>query len=100
MKLERSGLSIPNATKTSDQEIARMKLKPGKGTKENILEKISISNDVQGLSVAELQQLAANCREVILNSVSQTGGHLASSLGAVDLTVALAKVFDFEKEYR
>ncbi|MCG8336812.1 MAG: 1-deoxy-D-xylulose-5-phosphate synthase [Proteobacteria bacterium] len=100
MKLERSGLSIPKtiSKKTSDQEIARMKLKAGKSAKKNILDKISESNDVQALTIAELQQLAANCREVILNSVSQTGGHLASSLGAVDLTVALAKVFDFEKD--
>ncbi len=75
-----------------------MKLIPGTGSKEKILDKIVTSNDVQGLSMAELQELAKNCREVILNSVSQTGGHLASSLGSVDLTVALAKVFDFEKD--
>ena len=49
MKLERSGLSIPKtiSKKTSDQEIARMKLKAGKSAKKNILDKISESNDVQ-----------------------------------------------------
>lgn len=63
-----------------------------------VLDKITDSLDVQGLSSAELQQLADDCRRTILKSVSQTGGHLASSLGAVELTVALAKVFDFEKD--
>ncbi|MBU2515449.1 1-deoxy-D-xylulose-5-phosphate synthase [bacterium] len=63
-----------------------------------MLEKIKCSDDVQQLSFADLQILADDCRKHILEVVSQSGGHLASSLGAVELTIALAKIFDFEKD--
>ncbi len=63
-----------------------------------MLDEIKDSNEIQSLSVSELKILAEECRNKILEVVGKTGGHLASSLGAVDLTVALAKVFDFEKD--
>lgn len=63
-----------------------------------MLEKINDCIDVQNLSASELKELAEDCRKWILESVSQSGGHLAASLGTVDLTVALAKVFDFERD--
>jgi 1-deoxy-D-xylulose-5-phosphate synthase len=75
-----------------------MKENPSVGTTANLLDRVTCCNDVQSLSLVELQELANDCRQAILKSVSQTGGHLASSLGSVELTVALAKVFDFERD--
>lgn len=60
----------------------------------SILEKINSSNDVKKLNGDEVAQLCAELRETIVNTVSQTGGHLASNLGTVELTVALHRVFD------
>ena len=59
-----------------------------------LLDKITIPNDLKGLTTAELEILAREIREFIINNVSETGGHLASSLGAVDLTLALHYVFN------
>ena len=50
------------------------------------------------LSLAQLERLAAEIRQFIIETVSQTGGHLAPSLGTVDLTVALHRVFDCPKD--
>ena len=60
----------------------------------NILPKISSSGDITALSEAEINQLCAELREEILQTVSKNGGHLASNLGAVELTVAIHRVFD------
>lgn len=57
------------------------------------LEKIKDPKDLKTLSIAQLQTLSGELREQILASVSQNGGHLASNLGAVELTVAFHKVF-------
>ncbi|MCE5193749.1 MAG: 1-deoxy-D-xylulose-5-phosphate synthase [Candidatus Cryosericum sp.] len=54
-----------------------------------ILEHVSSPADIRGMDVAELRQLAAECRQVILDTCSTNGGHLASNLGAVELTIAL-----------
>jgi 1-deoxy-D-xylulose-5-phosphate synthase len=54
--------------------------------------------DLKGLSVAQLKQLADEIRQFIIETVGRTGGHLASSLGVVDITLALHYVFDFEKD--
>jgi len=59
-----------------------------------ILERINEPGDLKGLSMEQLEQLAAEVRDLIVRTVSQTGGHLASSLGTVELTVALHAVFD------
>ena len=50
--------------------------------------------DLRTLSIAELQQLAEELRQFLIQSVSQTGGHLAAGLGTVELTLALHSVFD------
>jgi len=63
-----------------------------------VLEELKQSSDIQNLSVKNLEELAEDCRKQILDVISQTGGHLASSLGAIELTVALAKVFDLERD--
>jgi 1-deoxy-D-xylulose-5-phosphate synthase len=59
-----------------------------------LLESIASPADVRRLSRPELKQLAGELREFVLQSVSQTGGHLSSNLGTVELTIALHHVFD------
>lgn len=63
-----------------------------------MLEKINSPKDLKKLPVGSLQQLADEIRSFILSSVSRTGGHLASSLGVIELVVALHYVFDFKKD--
>jgi 1-deoxy-D-xylulose-5-phosphate synthase len=62
------------------------------------LDQLESSQEIKSFSNAQLTELAVDCRKRIIDVVSKTGGHLASSLGVVDLTVALAKIFDFEKD--
>jgi 1-deoxy-D-xylulose-5-phosphate synthase len=64
----------------------------------NILSSISSPADVQKLSLAELEQLATEIRARIIDVVSTNGGHLASNLGVVELTLALHRVFDFRRD--
>ncbi len=59
-----------------------------------MLENINYPSDIRKLSLRELDVLSQEIREFIVKSVSQTGGHLASSLGAVELTVALHYCFN------
>ncbi|MBL8341795.1 MAG: 1-deoxy-D-xylulose-5-phosphate synthase [Rubrivivax sp.] len=59
-----------------------------------LLGSIDSPADVRRLGRSQLGQLAAELREFVLNTVSQTGGHLGSNLGTVELTVALHYVFD------
>ena len=59
-----------------------------------ILEHISSPEDVKKLSEEEIRLLCDELRVFLVGSVSKTGGHLASNLGAVELTVALHRVFD------
>jgi 1-deoxy-D-xylulose-5-phosphate synthase len=63
-----------------------------------LLEKINGPADLNGLSVGELTQLAEEMREFITHSVSQTGGHLASNLGVIEMTIAMHRAFDFTKD--
>jgi len=60
----------------------------------SLLEKINSPADLKQLSRDKLPQLASEIREVIVEVVSQSGGHLASSLGAVELAIAIHYVFD------
>lgn len=63
-----------------------------------LLDMIHSPKDLDGLSVEELTQLAEEIRDFITNSVSQTGGHLASNLGVVEVTIAMHRAFDFSKD--
>ncbi len=63
-----------------------------------LLEQVNSPADIKKLSVPELQTLAEEIRQFILGSVSKTGGHLASNLGVVELTLALHYVFDFKED--
>jgi 1-deoxy-D-xylulose-5-phosphate synthase len=62
------------------------------------LDKVNSPNDLRILSTAQLNKLAAEIRDYITQSVSCTGGHLASNLGVVELTIAMHYVFDFSKD--
>lgn len=64
----------------------------------SLLEQIQTSADVKQLSRKELPGLAKEIRSRIIDVVSKTGGHLASSLGAVELTIAIHYVFDLPKD--
>ena len=66
--------------------------------KSEILEHISGPEDVKKLSQEECQHLCEELRAFLLASVSKTGGHLASNLGAVELTVAIHRVFDTARD--
>lgn len=60
-----------------------------------ILDKINSPEDVKALSPEDCDKLAGELREFIINTVAQTGGHLASNLGVIELTLALLRVFNF-----
>ena len=64
----------------------------------SILEKINASNDVKKLKSEELEPLCAEIRSFLIESLSRTGGHLASNLGTVELTVALHRVYDSSRD--
>eukprot|EP00321_Phaeocystis_globosa_P008801 CAMPEP_0118829298 /NCGR_PEP_ID=MMETSP1162-20130426/22906_1 /TAXON_ID=33656 /ORGANISM="Phaeocystis Sp, Strain CCMP2710" /LENGTH=727 /DNA_ID=CAMNT_0006760453 /DNA_START=21 /DNA_END=2204 /DNA_ORIENTATION=+ len=59
-----------------------------------LLDQVDTPSDMKGFSISELKQLSHELRWETINAVSQTGGHLGSSLGVVELTVALHYVFD------
>lgn len=59
-----------------------------------ILDKVSSPADLKGLDADQLEQLAAEIREFLIQKVSATGGHLGPNLGVVELTIAMHRVFD------
>ncbi len=63
-------------------------------TKKSLLESINVPSDLRQLSVEQLPQLCEELRQMIVKELSVNPGHLASSLGAVEITVALHYVFD------
>jgi 1-deoxy-D-xylulose-5-phosphate synthase len=63
-----------------------------------LLDTIRGPADLKALPAAELPKLCGELREFLLHSVQQTGGHLGSNLGVVELTVALHRVFDFQRD--
>ena len=63
-----------------------------------MLEKINSSEDVKKLNINQKKELAEEIRQYILKIVSENGGHLASNLGVVELTIALHSVFDLPKD--
>lgn len=60
----------------------------------SILSRIQSPRDLRTLSIQELKKLASEIRTTILKTTSQTGGHVSSNLGVVELTLALHRVFD------
>ncbi len=64
-----------------------------------LLESINDIKSLKKLSVEQLNSLSSEIREFLITSVSETGGHLASNLGVVDLTLALHYVFNSPKDH-
>jgi 1-deoxy-D-xylulose-5-phosphate synthase len=63
-----------------------------------LLDRIDNPSDLRGLTKEELEQLAAEIRQELVTTVSANGGHLASNLGVVELTIALHRVFDSPRD--
>ncbi|MBS7405360.1 MAG: 1-deoxy-D-xylulose-5-phosphate synthase, partial [Oxalobacter sp.] len=59
-----------------------------------LLDTINSPADLRKLKYSDLEELAAELREYIIQSVAKTGGHLSSNLGTVELAIALHYVFD------
>lgn len=65
---------------------------------ERVVERIDSPQDLRAFSEEELRQLAGEIRDLIISTLSKTGGHLASNLGVVELTIALHRVFDAPRD--
>ena len=63
-----------------------------------ILDRVNKPYDLKKLNLAEKEELAKEIREYILEIVYKNGGHLASNLGVVELTIALHSVFDLPQD--
>ena len=64
----------------------------------NILKSVNSPKDLKSLSERELEILSSEIRGFLIDNVSKTGGHLASNLGAVELTLAIHRIYDTEKD--
>ena len=62
------------------------------------IENINLPGDLKKIDIKEKERLSAEIRKEILNVVSNNGGHLASNLGVVELTIALHSVFNTPKD--
>jgi len=71
---------------------------PGRKRGPLLLDTINAPDDLRSLDEQQLDQLAAEIRTVIVDTVSRTGGHLGSNLGAVELTLALHRVFESPRD--
>ncbi len=65
---------------------------------EEILNSINSPDDIKKLSTKELYKLAKEIREFLIEKISKTGGHIASNLGVVELTLAIHSIFDSPKD--
>jgi len=63
-----------------------------------LLDDIKEPKDIENMSMDDLKELAKEIRRFLIQSVSKTGGHLASNLGIVELTLSLCRNFDFTKD--
>ena len=63
-----------------------------------MLERINKANDIKNLNWDELEVLAAEIRQFLVEKVSENGGHLASNLGVVELTMAMHMIYDLPKD--
>ena len=63
-----------------------------------MLERIQKENDIKELNPEELAELALEIREFLIEKISKNGGHLASNLGVVELTMAMHLVFELPRD--
>ena len=66
--------------------------------KYKILSKVNYPADIKNLDVPHLKILCSDIREYLIDTISEIGGHFGGGLGAVELTVAIHKVFDTPKD--
>ena len=64
----------------------------------DILDSVNLPQDLKKLNKVEKEELAKELRKLVIDTVSETGGHLASNLGVVELTIALLSTFDTPKD--
>ena len=64
----------------------------------DILDSVNLPQDLKKLNKAEKEKLAEELRKLVIDTVSETGGHLASNLGVVELTISLLSSFDVPKD--
>ena len=62
------------------------------------LYKMNLPEDLKKLSVKQCEELCGDIRKILIDTVSKNGGHLASNLGTVELTMAIHRVFDSPKD--
>jgi 1-deoxy-D-xylulose-5-phosphate synthase len=77
-----------------EETLTPLEASPPSPTASPLLDHVAGPADLRGMSLAQLRQLADEVRAEMIGSVGQTGGHLGSGLGVVELTVALHHVFD------
>lgn len=65
---------------------------------DRLLDKVNSTKDLKKLTLKEKKILAEDIRKLIIDTVSKTGGHLASNLGVVELTIAIHSIFDAPKD--
>lgn len=63
-----------------------------------VIDRIQKENDIKSLTNAEIEELKDEIREFLITTISETGGHLASNLGVIELTMALHLTFDLPKD--
>ena len=64
----------------------------------SIIDRIKRPEDIKILSIEDMDVLSQEIREFLIESISKTGGHLASNLGVVEITLALHHVFSFPQD--
>lgn len=64
----------------------------------DILDQVKTPQDVKKLTIGEMNRLAGEIRQLLVNSVAECGGHLAANLGVVELTIALHYIFDSPRD--
>ncbi len=92
MRIDLISLFLASVLKLIKYEIQEGRVLTG------ILAKVNLPSDLKNLSYPELIGLAAELREEIIKTISTNGGHLASSLGAIELTLALHRIFKSPKD--
>lgn len=83
---------------TKNEEVLSVNKNEPPQNEASLLERVNGSQDLKALSFEDLERLADEIRATIIHAVSANGGHLASPLGVVELTLALWHVFDMEKD--
>lgn len=91
---EKKVFILENKVKSGNNSKISLSNKKGNSLKECILDKINTPNDLKKLNINQLEKLAEEIRQLIIETVLNNGGHLASNLGVIELTIALHYIFN------